>query len=500
MRRRAVSLVLLLLLALFASTASGGTLAPGSRYATPYYVVDAGEPGPTAMIVGGMHGNEPAGAAAARQIRHWPLKRGTLIVVPRANVLGLEAGRRRIPPRKEGGEARDLNRLFQSLDEDGLPTHPLARELFALVREHRPDWLLDLHEGFAVHRRNPDSVGSSIIHLDGEAITPHADAMLRAVNATIDEKSRRFVPLRKTGPVRGSLARTAADKLGIRAMIVETTYKGPPRSTRARRHRLMVHTLLRRLEMTAGPPSVLAPLPERRNCEHLHVALYDGDGTTGTAVATTHRRLGHLVGVRVARVGAADVRDGALRGFDAVVFPGGSGSSQARALGTAGRRRVRAFVEAGGGYVGLCAGAYLATADYEWSLKIVDAKAIDTKHWRRGRATLRVASTDFGRAVMDLPDGALEIRYINGPILAPAGRDELPDYRVLARFREEVARNGAPTGVMIGTPALLRGPFGAGRVVVSSPHPEKHEELSGLLESLLRWSAGADRQPAVAAQ
>ncbi|MEZ5299670.1 MAG: hypothetical protein R3F11_03220 [Verrucomicrobiales bacterium] len=42
----------------------------GRNGETPYYVADSGEPGPTVLITGGIHGNEPAGAAAAAQIRH----------------------------------------------------------------------------------------------------------------------------------------------------------------------------------------------------------------------------------------------------------------------------------------------------------------------------------------------------------------------------------------------------------------------------------------------
>ena len=52
------------------------------------------------MITGGVHGDEPAGAAAAEQIRHWTIRRGTLIVVPRANPPALAAKTRLIPESK----------------------------------------------------------------------------------------------------------------------------------------------------------------------------------------------------------------------------------------------------------------------------------------------------------------------------------------------------------------------------------------------------------------
>jgi glutamine amidotransferase-like uncharacterized protein len=61
---------------------------------------------------------------------------------------------------------------------------------------------------------------------------------------------------------------------------------------------------------------------------------------------------------------AADVRANRLGRFDVVVFPGGRGHRQASALGDEGRRAIRDFVRAGG-CVGICAGAFLATAQYD---------------------------------------------------------------------------------------------------------------------------------------
>lgn len=63
-------------------------IAAGTEYATEAFVIDSGDAGPTVLIIGGMHGNEPAGAAAAAQIRHWPIVAGRLVVIPRARPYG----------------------------------------------------------------------------------------------------------------------------------------------------------------------------------------------------------------------------------------------------------------------------------------------------------------------------------------------------------------------------------------------------------------------------
>ena len=40
----------------------------GKTWETPIYVNDSGRSGPTVIVTGGVHGNEPAGASAAEQI------------------------------------------------------------------------------------------------------------------------------------------------------------------------------------------------------------------------------------------------------------------------------------------------------------------------------------------------------------------------------------------------------------------------------------------------
>ena len=142
-------------------TVTAGTLAPGTPHATPYVVRDSGVPGPTVLIIGGIHGNEPAGAYAAGQIRHWPLAKGIVVTIPRANETALRADSRYTPGVDE--ELRNLNRNFPRAKEGGASRGALAKAVWKLVRELNPSWLLDLHEGFDFGRINRKSVGSSII-------------------------------------------------------------------------------------------------------------------------------------------------------------------------------------------------------------------------------------------------------------------------------------------------------------------------------------------------
>eukprot|EP00943_MAST-04B_sp_MAST-4B-sp1_P003567 g3567.t1 len=77
-------------------------------------------------------------------------------------------------------------------------------------------------------------------------------------------------------------------------------------------------------------------------------------------------------------INAQSIRTGGLANFDVIVFPGGSSARQAQILNKSGRDAVRTFVASGGGFVGFCAGAFLALSHYcpERSLKLVSAGAV----------------------------------------------------------------------------------------------------------------------------
>jgi len=454
-------------------------IAAGSKWQTQAVIIDSGVGGPTALVVGGVHGNEPAGYRAARQVSGWRVAKGKLVVISRANNPGLLAGTRRMPGLPKARS--DLNRQFPTQDR-AAPVGELATALWAFVAELSPDVVLDLHEGYDFTQRNPKSVGSSLIGAEHPGTAAMAEAAQGAVNAEIEAADLKFV-LKKRA-VNGSLIRAVVEQLQAPALILETTTKSQAYAVRARQHRLMVHAVLAHLGMAAHGPHTLLGSAHRDGA--LKVGMFSAKGVSGNGPGSLERLLRD--GFDVRRFGARDVGDDALEQFDVVVFPGGSGSGQARALGLPGRARVRRYVQRGGGYVGICAGAYLAANNYEWSLDILDADVIDRKHWARGRGTVQLAWAEGARGVVGAPPTAT-VRYANGPIYARSGDEALDDFVVLATYRSEINTNGAPAGVMLDTPAIVRGAFGAGRVVCSSPHPEQTEGLEDVVRRLVRAAA-----------
>ena len=473
-----------------------GVIARGFPFETPFYIYDTNIDGPTVLIVGGMHGNEPAGAEAAEHIRHWPITRGRMVVVPRTNPPALAADTRNIPGKPSG--AGNLNRNFPTTNPARGYVGPTARSLWEFLVVLKPDWVLDLHEGTDFHVSNPNSVGSSIIHVNDEHTTPFATRMIATVNADIDDDGKKFVRIDRRGPINSGLARATMIKLGSRGMILETTRKEQPLSLRARQHRQMVHTFLSDLDMVDVPWHKMLPPrdPDRTSDDEfaLRVAIYDdtGTGSSGRGVEELTRLVGRIPDAFLRYVCAGDIRDGALEQFDVAIFPGGRGTVQGLHLDEAGWERLLAFVRNGGGYVGICAGAYLATCRNETYLK-----AVRTYHhlpWTTGRGPVMIEFTETGQKVFGADDSPITVRYGNGPLFFHEDGDvpdaDLPDFEVLAHFTQGVEKDGERQTLMEGTPAIISAPYGDGRFLLISPHPESDPDLDGLLARSLLWAAG----------
>jgi putative intracellular protease/amidase len=481
-----------------APTSLTNHLVADTPFATEYYVRDSGVAGPAVLIVGGVHGNEPAGAAAAESIRHWPLTRGKLVVVPRANVLALAANKRLTPGLSTN--LSNLNRNYPRAGRTEPPRGELAQAIWNLALQHQPDFVLDLHEGFDFHQLNNKSVGSSIIASPASNSFAAADLMLAAVNRTIERPVLKFV--RRDLPVDSSLARAAGEHLGVPGMTLETTWKYPL-ATRVRQHETMVHALLHQLNMITAdlpPPSVipeagssspaLVATPGKPDAQ-LRIALYAGPGTGGAGPPNLMERLNQPPTTSITRITPDEIRTGALTNYQVVIFAGGSASKQAEALAEDGREAVRQFVGAGGGYIGICAGAYLATSGFTWGLNLVNAKTVSPQ-WRRGRGDVRMELTQAGRAILGERTGLFDVLYVNGPIVATANLDSLPAFEPLAYFRTELAENDTPVGVMVDSPAILAGGFRQGRVVCISPHPEQTDGLEDLVPRAAVWVAAPE--------
>lgn len=214
-------------------------LAKGTKDATELYIIKANKPGPTVMIVGGIHGNETAGYKAAEKFINYDIKRGTLLVIPRANQRAIDNKSRII---KSVG---DMNRQFPTSSKSSADTH-LTREIYKVVKDFNVDWLMDMHESIDYHKLNPDSVGQTIIYYPANSTRSTVSGLLNSINKTIKYSRAQFTLLRY--PVKGSLARAAGQYLGVHSYIFETCSK-QSLSTRIDYHVKAANLLLKSLDM-----------------------------------------------------------------------------------------------------------------------------------------------------------------------------------------------------------------------------------------------------------
>lgn len=222
-----------------ASTASKVTLNPDTKYATPMYIIDSGKPGPVVLIVGGVHGNEPAGYKAATLMKDTKIGRGKLLVIPNANIIADTRGTRLI-----SGE-KDLNRAFPT-SKYTTPSYKPARAIYQVIKDYKVDWLMDMHEGYGYSKQGSDSVGQSLIYYPNSETSSMAGKILKTVNATVSISSHKFVALRY--PITGSLARSSAQFLGTNSFIFETCTRDKL-TTRINYQLLAAKSLLKNLNM-----------------------------------------------------------------------------------------------------------------------------------------------------------------------------------------------------------------------------------------------------------
>ena len=134
------------------------------------YVINGEEKGPTLMIMGAIHGDEPSGSKAVELYKNVSIKSGTLILVPRTNAYALSKNKRYI--------YQDMNRLFGVNQYNGYESL-VVEKLKMLIQ--KSDMLINLHEGEGFFSENSKKYGQSIV-IDAES------AYLKKSNKNMDIK------------------------------------------------------------------------------------------------------------------------------------------------------------------------------------------------------------------------------------------------------------------------------------------------------------------------
>ena len=468
-------------------------LAGGSKWATPYYIANSGRSGPVVMIVGGMHGNELAGTQTADQVSNWTIRRGKLVVIPLANYPGRQQMMAELPG--ESGPA-DLLKDFSG----GSARSRVGKAIWDLARSEKVNWVVTLHS--AVNYVNGEGKlegQGNVLYLSGKAASA-AKALLDSANSEVSPAAGEYIT--RKAPSDGNLAAAAASGLNASGVMVmigrshEDPTKQPdkvqPVSTRARHGRKIVHALLEHLGMAESDWNVLV---DRSKPEHLkkngsrliHVGIYDGPGCGTAGPRAIMRAVSRQAHMQLHNVAEAEVRAGLIKQFDAIVFPGGGSGTFARTIGKDGAGQVEDFVKSGGGYVGVCAGAYLSLKRDDPGPVLLNARSLSRIG---GSVDLDMELTEEGRRILGDHSGVFKIHFQNGPALTYGSLD-LPRITPLAYYRSEVVEKGRKNN-MAGSMAMCMGDLGKGRVFVSSPHPEVSDGLRAMIPRAVEWVAGEE--------
>lgn len=192
------------------------TILGGTQYETTIHTISSPNNGPTAMIFGGVHGNERGGIEAAHLATEYTIDRGTLVVSPETNKAAVE---------REGnhGPEGDLNRQFPPNEE---PTTEVARGVWGEIVRVDPDYLLDAHNATTLMSRG--SVGQGVFPTSG--VVEEAEEAVAAVNEEyLDERISDDLPEHafQVGNVvtedRPRMNHKAAAEQGVEGWSVEVT-------------------------------------------------------------------------------------------------------------------------------------------------------------------------------------------------------------------------------------------------------------------------------------
>jgi hypothetical protein len=265
----------------------------GTNGDTDVYLLDSGKPGATALVLGGTHGNEPAGyVTAILVVENAVPASGRLLVIPHANRSSLthtdyqEAsprllefqgasgrrafryGSRATNPTDQwpdpdiyvhaasgqqlsGAETRNLNRAYPGRP-DGTFTERVAWAITSMIRAEQVDLVIDLHEASPEY----PVVNAIVAH---ERAMPVASAAV--LNLEFDDITIGLEPSPRN--LRGLSHRELGDATGALALLCETSNVSQGRLRGATDARQVIEGTDDKYLRAAGLGRLAVPFDER---------------------------------------------------------------------------------------------------------------------------------------------------------------------------------------------------------------------------------------------
>jgi hypothetical protein len=145
--------------------------------------------GPTLLVIGGIHGNEPGSYFAASILsQYYTINKGNLWVVPNLNQMSIAMNSR--------GINGDMNRKFAEINTTD-PDINIVQEMQKIILDPKVDLILNLHDGHGFYRKeykntifNPGAWGQTCVidqeSLDGEHPYKDLDKIAIAVRQELN--------------------------------------------------------------------------------------------------------------------------------------------------------------------------------------------------------------------------------------------------------------------------------------------------------------------------
>ncbi len=205
--------------------------------------------------------------------------------------------------------------------------------------------------------------------------------------------------------------------------------------------------------------------------EKIKVAIYDDAGCWREGI-TAFENLLTLKNVEYSHISGADIKDGKLSNtkYDILYIPGGMADEYFNKMGFDGFAKIRHFVRSGGGYLGICGGAYLASDSVIWEGKKIDAglnlfdgTAVGSLKeiipW--DKYTMTDITVNKANPISKYLSSKYSVLYYGGPALYP--------------HKNAIIDTVATWDAYNNAPAIINFKYGKGRVFLSAPHPEIEE-------------------------
>ncbi len=201
------------------------------------------------------------------------------------------------------------------------------------------------------------------------------------------------------------------------------------------------------------------------------VALYSDHGAAKSCLTAT-KNMFEWMGLDVVQIDAGYINSRSLDGFQIICFPGGDMYQYAQDISESGKSKIRAFIGNGGGYIGICGGAYFTGERVYWQgtqlpmspLAIFPGTTmgpIDAIAPYPNCVMCMVNITDRDHPITQIEPDTTWIMYCYGPKLLP---DDQGNVRVLGSYD------------IGGEPAMVAFQYGEGRVFIIGTHPEFEED------------------------